>query len=144
MFGTSIVSLLMLVVGTCLFMVAALVVCIAISIFSDTIKNYSTNKYRRVELTAQLAHGADVAKATEILKAAMAAIPNVEKKPAPDVEIVTFTLAGPVLAVRPYCHTDHYWQVYFATTAAIRSELGKAGFKVAEQHLHVASAPAAA
>jgi hypothetical protein len=20
-----------------------------------------------------------------------------------------------VLAVRPYCHTDHYWQVYFDT-----------------------------
>lgn len=37
MFGTSIVSLLMLVVGTCLFMVAGLAVCIAISIFCDTI-----------------------------------------------------------------------------------------------------------
>jgi len=37
MFGTSIASLLMLVVGTCLFMVAVLLVCIAISIFCDTI-----------------------------------------------------------------------------------------------------------
>jgi len=37
MFGTSIFSLLMLVVGTCLFMVAGLAVCIAISIFCDTI-----------------------------------------------------------------------------------------------------------
>ena len=26
---------------------------------------------------------------------------------------------GPVIAVRPYCHTDHYWQVYFDTNAAI-------------------------
>src|SRR2546429_4659589 len=30
-------------------------------------------------------------------------------------EILEFNLAGPVLAVRPYCHTDHYWQVYFDT-----------------------------
>jgi hypothetical protein len=37
MFGTSIASLLMLVVGTCLFMVAGVAVCIAISIFCDTI-----------------------------------------------------------------------------------------------------------
>jgi hypothetical protein len=37
MFGTSIVSLLMLVVGTCLFMVAGVAVCIVISIFTDTI-----------------------------------------------------------------------------------------------------------
>jgi small conductance mechanosensitive channel len=63
------------------------------------------------------------------------------------VEIVAFTLAGPVLAVRPYCHTDHYWQVYFETNAAIRNELGKAGFAVPRQHYqvgHSATAPEAA
>ena len=37
MLGSSLFSLLMLVVGTCLFMVAGLAVCIAISIFCDTI-----------------------------------------------------------------------------------------------------------
>lgn len=37
MFGTALSSLLMLAIGTCLFMVAGLVVCIAISIFTDTI-----------------------------------------------------------------------------------------------------------
>lgn len=35
MFGTSIASLLMFVVGACLIMVAGIVVCIAISIFTD-------------------------------------------------------------------------------------------------------------
>jgi small conductance mechanosensitive channel len=107
-------------------------------IFADTIKNYSANAFRRVDLTAQLDHGADVAKATEILKEAMAKIPNVVKEPKPDVEIITFTLAGPVLAVRPYCHTNDYWQVYFETNAAIRNELGKAGFGVPQQHYQVA------
>jgi small conductance mechanosensitive channel len=34
----------------------------------------------------------------------------------------------PVLAVRPYCHTDHYWQVYFDTNRTIREALGAAGF----------------
>jgi len=37
MFGTSIFELLMLVVGTCLFMVAGFAVCVVISIFCDTI-----------------------------------------------------------------------------------------------------------
>lgn len=108
-------------------------------VFGDTIKNYSSNKFRRVDLTAQLDHGADVPKAIELLKAAMAKIPNVVSTPKPDVEIVTFTLAGPVLAVRPYCHTDNYWQVYFETNAAIRNELGSAGFSVPQQHLQVKS-----
>ena len=37
MLGTSLFSLAMLAIGTCLFMVAGLAVCIAISIFCDTI-----------------------------------------------------------------------------------------------------------
>ncbi len=106
-------------------------------VFNDVIKNYTANKSRRVELTAQLDHTADVAKAVEVLKAGLAKIPNVLTSPAPDVEIVTFTLAGPVLAVRPHCHNDHYWQVYFETNAVIRNDLGKAGFAVPQQHLQV-------
>jgi small conductance mechanosensitive channel len=47
-----------------------------------------------------------------------------------DVEILEFNLVGPVLAVRPYCHTDHYWQVYFDTNRTIRESLGEAGFPV--------------
>ena len=37
-------------------------------------------------------------------------------------------LVGPVLAVRPYCHNDHYWQVYFDTNKTIREALAEAGF----------------
>lgn len=109
-------------------------------VFADTIKNFSANKYRRVELTAQLDHGADVARAIAVLKAALVKIPNVMQEPLPEVEIVTFTLAGPVLAVRPYCHNDHYWQVYFETNAAIRDRLGEAGFAVPQQHYQVKAA----
>jgi small conductance mechanosensitive channel len=73
--------------------------------------------------------------AIRVLKDRLAKIPNVKPDPAPDVEILEFNLAGPVLAVRPYCHTDHYWQVYFDTNRAIRESFGTAGFPVPEQHL---------
>ena len=84
-------------------------------IFLDTIQNFSANPYRRVDLKAQLNHSVDHNRATQLLKERLAKIPNVKTDPAPDVEILEFNLAGPVLAVRPYCHTDHYWQVYFDT-----------------------------
>ena len=113
-------------------------------IFSDTIQDYSTNAYRRVELAAQLAHGVDHQQATRLLKERMAAIPNVLKTPAPDVEILTFNLAGPVLAVRPYCHNTDYWQVYFDTNRAIREAFGEAAFPVPEQHYAVRGAGALA
>ena len=103
-------------------------------IFGDTIQNFSANPYRRVELTAQLAHGVDPQAAIALLKPALAQVPNVMAEPAPDVEILTFNLSGPVLAVRPYCNNQHYWQVYFDTNRLIRDTFAHAGFPVPEQH----------
>src|SRR5262245_15084755 len=57
-------------------------------IFGDTIQNYSTTPFRRVDRLAQLAHSADPHDAMRRLKVAVAKIPNVEKMPPPDVEIV--------------------------------------------------------
>ena len=106
-------------------------------IFGDVIQNYSTNAYRRVDLTAQLAHGVDVHAAIALLKKALAGIANVITNPAPDVEILTFNLAGPVLAVRPYCNNKDYWQVYFDTNRLIKETFTTAGFEVPEQHYMV-------
>ena len=64
-------------------------------------------------------------------------IANITAEPAPDVEVLEFNFNGPVLAVRPYCHTDHYWQVYFDTNKIIRETFGTAGYPVPEQHFVV-------
>lgn len=97
-------------------------------IFSDTIQNFSANAYRRVDLLAQLSGSADHAQAIELLTAALKKIPNVCQTPAPEVSILTFTMAGPVLAVRPYTANANYWQVYFDANRAIKETLGAAGF----------------
>jgi small conductance mechanosensitive channel len=106
-------------------------------IFSDTIQNYTTNPYRRVELKAQLANGVDTARAINLLRARVATLPHVLTEPAPSVELLEFNLAGPVLAVRPFCHNNHYWDVYFATNEAILEELSAAGYPNAENTLVV-------
>jgi small conductance mechanosensitive channel len=108
-------------------------------IVGDTIQNFSANPYRRVDLTAQLAHGVDVKDAVAMLKERLARIPNVLAQPAPDVEILQFTLAGPVLAIRPYCNNAHYWQVYFDTNRMIRDSFSAARYPVPEQHFRVQS-----
>ncbi|GGP21447.1 mechanosensitive ion channel family protein [Silvimonas iriomotensis] len=97
-------------------------------IFGDVIQNYTVNEFRRVDLKAQLAGSTDHAAAIALLKQKIAAIPNVIPEPAVDVEILEFNLVGPVLAVRPYCHNDNYWQVYFDTNKTIRESFGEAGF----------------
>jgi small conductance mechanosensitive channel len=97
-------------------------------IFSDNIQNYTANPFRRVDLKCQLAGTADHQAAMVLLREKIATIPNVLPEPKVDVEILDFTLVGPVLAVRPYCHNDNYWQVYFDTNKMIREALGAAGF----------------
>jgi len=92
-------------------------------IFADNIQNFSSNTYRRVDLTAQIADGTDPHRAISAISERISRIPNVLREPAPDVAILSFTAVGPVLAVRPYCANDHYWQVYFDTNMAIRDTL---------------------
>jgi small conductance mechanosensitive channel len=114
-------------------------------LMNDTLKNFSSARYRRVDRVAQIDHGVDPADAIARLKFRLATIPNVMADPAPDVEILDFNPMGTQLAVRPYCHTDHYWQVYFDTNRVIREEFSSAGYAVPSAHqVHVAVPPRAA
>ncbi len=97
-------------------------------VFSDNILNFSALPVRRVERIAQLASGVDPLDAIARLRAAVAKIPNVATEPAPEVSLLDFKLEGPQIAVRPYTHTDHYWQVYFDTNEAISRVGAEAGW----------------
>lgn len=48
--------------------------------------------------------------------------------PGPSVEILEFNLSGAVLAVRPFCHNNNYWQVFFDTNKAIQEVCATAGY----------------
>ena len=106
-------------------------------VLGNDMKNFTANPYRRVDLVAQLAAGADVRRAAALLKQSVSQIANVMSEPTVDVEILEFNEFGPKLAVRPYCHTDHYWQVYFDTNASIADTLGAAGFPVATRPVRI-------
>jgi len=112
-------------------------------IFSDTIQNFSANAYRRVDLTATINGAVDHHDAIRLLKTRLAAIPNVLGTPAPDVDVLQFTPAGPVLCVRPYCSNDNYWQVYFDTNRMIREAFGAAGYPAPMPAFAISGAAAA-
>ena len=99
-------------------------------LFGDTIKNYSATPYRRVDLVAQLDNSADVARAITLLKEGIQKVPNQASEIEAEVEVLEFSERGPRLAVRPYTHTSHYWQVYFDANRMIVDVLGQAGFPV--------------
>lgn len=97
-------------------------------LFSDNIQNFSALPVRRVDRIAQLANGVDPLDAIARLRAAVEKIPNVATDPAPEVSLLEFKLEGPQIAVRPYTHNDHYWQVWFDTNEAIARVGAEAGW----------------
>jgi small conductance mechanosensitive channel len=99
-------------------------------IFSENIQNFSVNAYRRVDLTATINNSVDHRVAIRLIKERLSAVPNVLSSPAPDVDVLQFTPAGPQLCVRPYCKPEHYWQVYFDTNRLVREAFEEAGFPV--------------
>ena len=112
-------------------------------VFGDNIQNYSALPVRRVDCVAKVANSVNPLDAIARLKPVIAAIPNVAASPAPDIEILEFTPEGPKLCVRPYTHTEHYWQVYFDTNKAIVETFGSAGYPVPETPVAYRSAPGA-
>lgn len=97
-------------------------------ILGDAIQNFSHSPYRRVELKCQLSGAADQNAAMALLREKIAAIPNILQDPAIEVNILEFNFVGPVLAARPYCNNDHYWQVYFDSHRVMSDSLAAAGF----------------
>ena len=69
--------------------------------FNDTIQNFSANPYRRVDLLATVSNNLDHREAIRLLRERLRRIPNVLDSPAPDIDVLQFTAAGPQLCVRP-------------------------------------------
>lgn len=93
--------------------------------------------YFGVETTSFAALVAGAGVAIALLKQEVSKVANISTTPPVDVEILKFNEFGPKLAVRPNCHTAHYWQVYFDTNRTIADTLGAAGFPVATRPLKI-------
>lgn len=103
-------------------------------LLGDNIINFSANPIRRVDLSAQLAHGVDPQDAMRRLSAALEKVPGVLKTPAHDLFIMEFNSLGTKLAVRPFCNAAEYALVYAATNLMISTVNKNAGWSTpAEQ-----------
>lgn len=104
---------------------------------ADTIHNYSVLPVRRVDRTAQLAHGVDPLQAIALFRTEVAKIPNVATTPPPEVNLLDFKAEGPVISIRPYTHNDHYGQVFFDVNEMIVRVAREAGWPTpAPQQVH--------
>lgn len=83
------------------------------SVGAGSIVNYTALGNIRVDLIIGIAYDADIRKAREVMVKVMEAHEKVSKEPAPFVGVESLGDSSVNLAVRPHCHPDHYWDVYF-------------------------------
>ena len=80
-------------------------------LFGDTIQNFSSHPYRRVDLTLQLDHGADVEQAMDLIRGTLRGVEHQDSRLAPEVMVLEVNEWGPKLAVRPYALSRHFVHV---------------------------------
>lgn len=85
------------------------------TVFSTEIINYSALGARRVDLVVGISYESNIKQAKDILLEIMNKHPKVLKEEPfePFVGVVELGDSSVNLAVRPHCHPDHYWDVYF-------------------------------
>jgi small conductance mechanosensitive channel len=97
-------------------------------VFADNIQNFSSTSFRRVDLQAPLHYSVNPVEAMNLVKPRVEQVLNVLKDPAPVVEILQLGRDGTMLAVRPFCKTNDYWQVYFDTNRTVQETFQQAGY----------------
>lgn len=114
------------------------------SIYGQTIKNFSANDTRRVDLVMGIGYGDDISLAIETMERIMAADERVLKDPAPVIAVHELADSSVNLVVRPWCTKEDYWAVRWDLTRKFKEQLEAAGcnipFPQRDVHLHQVSA----
>ena len=104
------------------------------SLSNGNIINYSSEGTRRVDLTFGVGYDSDIKKTKEVLMNVLTSHPKVLKTPEPSVNVSELADSSINFAVRPWCHTDDYWAVYFGITEDVKEALDKAGIEIPYPH----------
>ena len=103
---------------------------------TGTMKNYSSEKYRRVDVSFQVAYGSDLEEVKKAIKEIQARCPQIIQQPVGDSPVVAAPwigltqLADSALVVntRSWCLGTDYWTVFFYMNETVYQQLRSKGF----------------
>lgn len=104
------------------------------SLSNGNIINYTTEGTRRVDLVFGVSYDADIKQSKEVIMNVLTSHPKVLKNPAPAVAVSELADSSVNFAVRPWCNTDDYWDVYFDVTENVKLALDNAGIEIPYPH----------
>jgi small conductance mechanosensitive channel len=100
------------------------------AVISGTIKNYSANDLRRVDLVAAIGYEDNIGVARDILMDIMTSHPLVLSDPQPSVDVLELADSSVNLAVRPWAGTDDYGQVRSEVLEQMKLRFDEAGISM--------------
>ena len=112
-------------------------------IFGDTIKNFSANPTRRIDLVMGIGYGDDIAKAMEIIERVVTGDSRTLADPAPTIAVSELADSSVNLVVRPWCNAEDYWALRWDLTRKLKEELEAGGCNIPfpQRDVHVLEFP---
>lgn len=104
------------------------------SLSNGNIINYTTEGTRRVDLVFGVSYDADIKQSKNVIMDVLTSHPKVLKNPAPAVTVMELADSSVNFAVRPWCNTEDYWDVYFDVTENTKEALDAAGIEIPYPH----------
>ena len=101
---------------------------------NGNIINYTTEGTRRVDLVFGVGYDSDIKQTKEVLMNVLTSHPLVLQDPAPTVNVSELADSSINFAVRPWCKSDDYWDVYFGVTEKVKYDLDAAGIEIPYPH----------
>lgn len=113
---------------------------------TGSMKNYSTEKYRRVDLSFQVAYGSDLDEVKKAIAAIQTQCPQIVQGPVADSPVVAAPWigltqlgdSGLVVNTRSWCLGSDYWTVYFYMNETVYQQLRSKGFMFPFNRMDVA------
>jgi small conductance mechanosensitive channel len=116
------------------------------ALWSNSIRNYSRNPTRRLDLEVEISVRDDVDHALAALRALAAADPRALPDPAPQVMVARFDDSTVVLNMRIWANLDTFWDMRWDLARQVRQTLSDAqcGLPVRTRELHIVQSSDAA
>jgi len=109
-------------------------------VYGQTIRNYSANPTRRIDLVIGVGYDDDLQVAKDTMLRVLNADDRVLEDPAPNVQVAALGDSSVDFIVRPWCEAGDYWALRWDLLRALKEELEAAGCNIPypqrDVHLH--------
>jgi small conductance mechanosensitive channel len=112
-------------------------------VYGDTVKNYSFNDTRRIDLVMGIGYGDNIGTAVSIIERVITSDERTLADPAPTVAVAELSDSSVNLVVRPWCRKEDYWALRWDLTRKLKEELEAGGCNIPfpQRDVHVLEFP---